>query len=91
MVTKNVGPNLRDSKLENVNQNKWQNGLTCNQNDCVYGMPLSGETLLKIDCSTSSKTNNDNNDDDPEITTWIIPSPRREFFVCMVLFEEKNK
>uniref|UniRef100_A0A6V2LPU3 Uncharacterized protein n=1 Tax=Ditylum brightwellii TaxID=49249 RepID=A0A6V2LPU3_9STRA len=77
MVAKNVGPNLRDSGMESVFQNKWQNGLTCVQDKCVYGMPLSGHTLLRIDCSKSS--GDDGNDDvDPEVTTWLLPSPRRD-------------
>eukprot|EP00980_Cylindrotheca_fusiformis_P014960 scaffold4095_cov117-Cylindrotheca_fusiformis.AAC.17 len=80
MIAKNVGPNLRDSGMEAVNQNKWQNGLTCVQDQCVYGMPLSGHTLLRIDCSNDAG----DDDDDPEVTVWTLPSPRRD---CRDKFE----
>ncbi|CAJ1946410.1 unnamed protein product [Cylindrotheca closterium] len=76
MEAKNVGPNLRDSGMEMVFQNKWQNGLTCVQDQCVYGMPLSGHTLLRVDCSKK--------DEDPDVTVWTLPSPRRE---CKDKFE----
>jgi hypothetical protein len=76
MEAKNVGPNLRDAGMEMVNQNKWQNGLTCIQDKCVYGMPLSGHTLLRIDCSDEEK--------DPEVTTWMLPTPKRD---CRDKFE----
>jgi hypothetical protein len=69
MMAKNVGPNLRDSGMETMFQNKWQNGLTCIQDKCVYGIPLSGHTLLRIDCSKETE-------EDPEVTTWKLPSPR---------------
>lgn len=72
-IAKNVGPNLRDANLERVHQNKWQNGLTCVQDQSVYGMPLSGHTLLKIDCSETSM---DEHSKDPIVTTWRLPSPR---------------
>ena len=75
MEAKNVGPNLRDDGLETVHQNKYQNGLACIQDECVYGITLSGHTLLRIDCSS---------DGDPEVTTWLLPSPRRE---CRDKFE----
>ena len=84
MTATNVGPNLRDTGMESVFQNKWQNGLTCLQDECVYGMPLSGHTLLRIDCGNKNSTNNDNDDDDdddrgdnPQVTTWMLPLPRR--------------
>ena len=84
-IAKNVGPNLRDSKLEMVYQNKYQNGLTCIQDNCVYGMPLSGHTLLKIDCNNKNSTDKDDDDtDDPIITTWKLPTPRRD---CRDKFE----
>ena len=80
MKAKNVGPNLRDSKMEEVHQNKWQNGLTCEADGCVYGMPLSSHTLLRIDCNaTSAET-----EEDPIITTWKLPSPKIE---CRDKFE----
>jgi hypothetical protein len=78
LQAKNVGPNLRDSGMEKVNQNKWQNGLSCVQDQCVYGMPLSGHTLLRIDCS------NEDAESDPEVTAWTLPSPRRD---CRDKFE----
>ena len=89
-VCKNVGPNLRETEMELIHQNKYQNGLCCKQDNCVYGMPLSGHTLLRIDCSNastnSSNGDNDNGeeDDDPIVTTWKIPSPRRD---CRDKFE----
>eukprot|EP00934_Nitzschia_sp_Nitz4_P005219 Nitzschia sp. Nitz4//scaffold357_size15932//14071//15789//NITZ4_008876-RA/size15932-processed-gene-0.28-mRNA-1//1//CDS//3329548986//5209//frame0 len=74
-LVKNVGPNLRDTGMENVHQNKWQNGLTCKQDNCVYGIPLAGHTLLRID--TTQDTNSSPEEDiDPIVTTWEIPSPR---------------
>ena len=71
MTVKNVGPNLRDAGMERVCQNKWQNGLTCPQDQCVYGMPLAGESILRIDCSGSQ------GDEDPVVTTWKLPAPYR--------------
>lgn len=82
MVAKNIGPNLRDTGMETVYQNKWQNGLTCYQDQCVYGITLSGHTLLRIDCSKNATSKNDNGD--PEVTTWLLPSPRRS---CRDKFE----
>merc|ERR1712224_82929 len=66
MLARNVGPNLRDAGMERIFQNKWQNGLTNPHDKCVYAIPLSGETVLRIDCS---------NEDDVEVTTWPLPSP----------------
>lgn len=80
-IAKNVGPNLRDSGLELVHQNKWQNGLTCVQDKCVYGMSQSAHTLLRIDCSN---TTTDADSPDPIVTTWKLPSPRIE---CRDKFE----
>lgn len=80
MVAKNIGPNLLDSGMETVYQNKWQNGLTCVQDNCVYGMPLSGHTLLRIDCTNSQNVE----DEDPVVTTWMLPTPRRD---CRDKFE----
>jgi hypothetical protein len=73
LTVKNVGPNLRDHNMEPVVQNKWQNGLTCPNDSCVYAMPLSGHTVLRIDCSNSMQ--NGTEDVDPEVTTWDLPSP----------------
>lgn len=76
---RNVGPNLRDTGMERIFQNKYQNGLTNPFDQCVYGIPLAGETLLRIDCSkTASNHDSNNNDDDGndvEVTTWPLPSP----------------
>lgn len=71
MIARNVGPNLRDTGMERIFQNKWQNGLTNHQDNCVYAIPLSGETLLRIDCSKKDE----HDEDDVEVTTWELPSP----------------
>lgn len=89
MQAKNIGPNLRDTGMEPVHQNKWQNGLTCTFDQCVYGITLSGHTLLRIDCSSKDTTNGNGNGDDDEqndpiVTTWQLPSPRIE---CRDKFE----
>jgi hypothetical protein len=65
MEARNVGPNLRDTGMERIFQNKWQNGLTNEYDQCVYAIPLAGETVLRIDCSK----------EDVEVTTWPLPSP----------------
>lgn len=62
-----VGPNLYDSRMERLCQNKWQNGVTLSHDRCVYGIPLAAESVLKIDCST----------DPPLITTWPLPAPHQ--------------
>lgn len=72
LQARNVGPNLRDTGMERIFQNKWQNGLTNEHDQCVYAMPLAGETVLRIDCN--SKGGDDGNDD-VEVTTWPLPSP----------------
>ena len=71
-IARNVGPNLRDSGMERICQNKWQNGLTNPHDNCVYAIPLSGETLLRIDCSNDMDASGDG---DVEVTTWPLPSP----------------
>ena len=71
-IARNVGPNLRDSGMERIFQNKWQNGLTNPHDHCVYAIPLSGETLLRIDCSNDVE---ESKDGDVEVTTWPLPSP----------------
>mmetsp|Transcript_24179 Transcript_24179/g.52962 ORF Transcript_24179/g.52962 Transcript_24179/m.52962 type:complete len:290 (+) Transcript_24179:162-1031(+) len=71
-LARNVGPNLRDSGMERIFQNKWQNGLTNPHDKCVYAIPLSGETLLRIDCSNDKDAGGDG---DVEVTTWSLPSP----------------
>ena len=81
MVAKNVGLNLRDSGMELVHQNKWQNGLTCWFDQCVYGISQAGHTLLRIDCSGTTV---DEDSPDPIVTTWKLPPPRIE---CRDKFE----
>jgi len=66
---RNVGPNLVDARMETKIQNKWQNGLTSTAEQCVYAIPLSAETVLRID--NSSK-------DSPLISTWKLPSQQKE-------------
>ena len=77
MTCRNVGPNLRDSGMERIFQNKWQNGLTNPFDDCVYAIPLAGETLLRIDCrnSNTSKPVAIGDEEDVFVTTWPLPSP----------------
>jgi hypothetical protein len=60
-----VGPNLYDTKMERLLQNKWQNGLTSVSQQCIYAIPLSAETVLRINTSS----------DEPVVTTWKLPSP----------------
>jgi hypothetical protein len=64
-LVQNVGPNIVDDGLERMSQNKWQNGLVCQMEKCVYGIPLSAESLLRIDCSRNT----------PKVTTWDLPAP----------------
>jgi len=61
----NVGPNIYDSKIETMCQNKWQNGLVDESEKCVYGIPLAAESLLRIDCNSAN----------PKVTTWPLPAP----------------
>ena len=56
-------------------QNKWQNGLYCDRDGCIYGIPMSGHNLLRIDTNTEDKDRGE----DPEVTIWTLPSPRIEF------------
>jgi len=53
-----VGPNLRD--LEPMRNNKWQNGFTA-MNGIIYGIPLKGQTVLRIIPKTDGS--------EPDITT----------------------
>mmetsp|Transcript_20241 Transcript_20241/g.45893 ORF Transcript_20241/g.45893 Transcript_20241/m.45893 type:complete len:279 (-) Transcript_20241:150-986(-) len=41
-----VGPNL--NTVEPTEQNKWQNGITSQVDGAMYGIPLKGETILRI-------------------------------------------
>jgi hypothetical protein len=53
--------------MERLCQNKWQNGVTIKEQQVVFGIPLAGESVLRIDCST----------DPPQVTTWPLPTPCR--------------
>ena len=64
-----IGPSLYESKLERLKQNKWQNGFYCPVDNCVYGIPLASETVLKIDL------NQNDNDGHPVVTTMQLPEP----------------
>jgi len=48
-----VGPNLRN--LEKMRNNKWQNGFT-DETGTIYGIPLKGETILRIRPQENSGT-----------------------------------
>lgn len=65
MHVKTVGPNIYDNKMERLCQNKWQNGVLSIGEQCVYGIPLAAESLLRIDCSKER----------PSVTTWPLPLP----------------
>lgn len=60
-----VGPNLLDTQMERMLQNKWQNGLTSQTEECVYSIPLAADTVLRIDTK----------EEEPKVTTWKLPSP----------------
>ena len=83
MIARNVGPNLRDSGMEYVHQNKWQNGLTNPHDQCTYAIPLAGHTLLRIDCSKGG-------DEEPDVTCWNLPAPHegRDKYEGAVLTED---
>ena len=70
-IARSVGPNLRDSGMEPLFQNKWQNGLTNVKEECVYAIPLGAETVLRI------KTNSPDDDTEPDVTTWLLPTPNK--------------
>lgn len=69
-----VGPNIYDTNMERLCQNKWQNGVYVKEHNCIWGIPLAAESLLRIDFN--SKCGQVNNDD-PVVTTWPIPKPHR--------------
>jgi hypothetical protein len=50
-MIQNVGPNIYDEALERICQNKWQNGVVARDEQCVYGIPLAAESVLRIDYS----------------------------------------
>ena len=62
---RSVGPNLSDTQMERIMQNKWQNGLTSVSEQCTYAIPLAADTILKIDTSS----------DEPAVTTYKLPEP----------------
>ena len=75
LEVKNVGPNIRDGPdlncRERMRQNKWQNGFYSPKDNCCYGIPLNGETVLKIqtfDQKDGAK--------DPIVTTLPLPDPK---------------
>ena len=78
-MVQNIGPNIRDGYgnieegthcKERMRQNKWQNGFYSNLDQCVYGIPLNGESVLKIQTFPSSSTRN------PIVTTIPLPDPK---------------
>ncbi|KAL9184364.1 LOW QUALITY PROTEIN: hypothetical protein ACHAXT_002450 [Thalassiosira profunda] len=70
-IARSVGPNLRDEGMERLFQNKWQNGLTHEEEGCVYAIPLAAETILRI------RTSGNEDNSDPEVTTWKLPLPNK--------------
>lgn len=70
-IARSVGPNLRDAGMEPLFQNKWQNGLTNDREECVYAIPLGAETVLRI------KSNSPEDDSEPTVTTWKLPLPNK--------------
>ena len=51
----------------------------------MYGITLSGHTLLRIDCSKNTDDDDNEEDkDDVRVTTWLLPPPRRD---CRDKFE----
>jgi hypothetical protein len=67
LVVDEIGPSLYESGLERIKQNKWQNGFYSEVDQCVYGIPLAAETVLKIDLKT-------NGFQDPIVSTMGLPS-----------------
>ena len=72
-IARSVGPNLRDAGMEGLFQNKWQNGLCCRDEGCVYAIPLGAATLLRIRTGKEGEALLD----EPEVTTWALPEPRK--------------
>lgn len=66
LVVDEIGPSLYESGLERIKQNKWQNGFYSEADQCVYGIPLAAETVLKIDLKT-------NGPQDPIVSTMGLP------------------
>lgn len=65
-----VGPNIYDSDLERICQNKWQNGVYDPVNRVIWGVPLAAESILKIEFPKDETAA-------PIVTTWPLPSPHR--------------
>lgn len=76
-IARSVGPNLRDEGMEMLFQNKWQNGLTHDEEGCVYAIPLGASTVLRIRTGSPDNNSNDENISDPEVTTWKLPLPNK--------------
>lgn len=66
-MVQNVGPNIYDQQMEEMCQNKWQNGVLSHFDKSIYAIPLSSNSLLQIDTSRSN----------PKISTWPLPAPCR--------------
>ena len=60
--------------MEGLFQNKWQNGLCCPDEGCVYAIPLGAATLLRI---RTGRGGEGGVLDEPEVTTWALPEPRK--------------
>ena len=71
MTAHQVGPNIYDSNMERLCQNKWQNGVFLPKQNCIFGIPLAAESLLQIDFKRLTVGG------DPTISTWPIPAPHR--------------
>jgi hypothetical protein len=71
MTAHQIGPNIYDSDMERLCQNKWQNGVYLPQQNCIFGIPLAAESLLQMDF------NRLDDHGDPIISTWPIPAPYR--------------
>mmetsp|Transcript_8161 Transcript_8161/g.15361 ORF Transcript_8161/g.15361 Transcript_8161/m.15361 type:complete len:432 (-) Transcript_8161:54-1349(-) len=67
-----IGPSLYESGLERIKQNKWQNGFYSAVDQCVYGIPLAAETVLKIDLKANNSYNG-SQDRDPIVSTMGLP------------------
>jgi len=71
MTACEIGPNIYDHQMERICQNKWQNGVFVKERGCIFGIPLAGESVLRIDFNKMMDEN------EPEVTTWSLPAPHR--------------
>ena len=71
MTVHQIGPNIYDTNMERLCQNKWQNGVFIPQHNCIWGIPLAAESVLKIDFNHLQMNG------DPTISTWPIPAPHQ--------------